>query len=168
MWVGTRANGLNKVNLDNWLVTKYDAARFPEFANNGIRCLYTYSADELLIGTENGVFIFNTKIEKLRKVFPLRVGERFFKTIKSIHRDQKQRLWLATDGGGVAVLDTQYKMIRNFSTEDGISNNVVYGILRQNDTSYWMSSNAGICNLIWNEGKFNPGARMSKRATMMS
>ncbi|MBK7689755.1 MAG: histidine kinase [Bacteroidetes bacterium] len=163
MWVGTRANGLNKVNLDNWEVTKYDENRFPEFANNGVRCLYTYKTDELLIGTEEGVFIFNTKSEKLRKVFPLRSSERTFKTIKSIHRDQKQRFWLATDGGGVAVLDTQYKMIRNFSTEDGISNNVVYGILRQNDTSYWMSSNAGICNLIWNEASLTPGANVKTR-----
>ena len=163
MWVGTRSNGLNKVNLDNWLVTKYDASRFPEFVDNGVRCLYTYRADELLIGTENGVFIFNTKSEKLRKVFPLRIGERSFKTIKSIHRDHQQRCWLATDGGGVAILDTQFKMIRNFNTEDGIGNNVVYGILKQNDSSYWMSSNAGICNVLWNEASLTHGGAIKTR-----
>lgn len=151
MWAGTRDNGLNKINLATGIITKYEAPQFPALEKNGIRCLYNFNNNEILLGTEMGLFIFYVREEKLQKVFPLNASEAAFKGIKSIFKDYKNRHWLATDGGGIVVLEKNYQFVKNFSTIHGLGNNVIYGILPQNDTSFWISSNAGICNIIWNE-----------------
>lgn len=151
MWIGTRQNGLNKVDLRTNLITQYNKDRYPDFAENGVRCIYNFKAGELILGTEKGLFLFDIKNEKLQKIFPLNENEGSFKSIKSIYTDYKHRYWIATDGGGIVILDNHFKVLRNFNTNNGLNNNVVYGILPQNDSSLWISTNAGICNIIWNE-----------------
>ncbi|MCC7028881.1 MAG: histidine kinase, partial [Chitinophagaceae bacterium] len=158
MWIGTRENGLNKIDLQTNLVTQYDASRYPEFSNNGIRCLYQFRPHEMMVGTEKGLFSFDTENDKLVKVFPLNERENSYKSIKCIYIDCKKRYWIATDGGGIAVLDQQYKLLKNFNAGNGLNNNVVYGILPQNDSSFWISTNAGICNIIWNENNIYKNA----------
>lgn len=151
MWIGTRENGINKVNLTTNVVTQYDAKTYAEFHENGIRCMYQYQPDEVVIGTEKGIFTFDIKNEKLKKVFPLKEEENSFKSVKSIYVDYKKRFWVATDGGGIVVLNQSFALLKNFNSNSGLNNNVVYGILPQNDSSLWISTNAGICKIVWNE-----------------
>ncbi|MBK6331263.1 MAG: histidine kinase [Bacteroidetes bacterium] len=151
IWVGTRENGLNKVNEKGDQITQYDKASYPEFIENGIRCMYQFKPDELLLGTEKGLFVFDIAKAKIKKVFPLTDKESSFKSIKSVFTDVKKRFWLATDGGGIVILDKNYGILKNFNTNNGLNNNVVYGILPQNDSSFWISTNAGLCNICWNE-----------------
>ena len=111
MWVGTRDNGLNKIDLATGIITKFEAPQFPALEKNGIRCLYNFNANEILMGTEKGLFIFYVREEKLQKLFPLNATEAAFKGIKSIFKDYKNRYWLATDGGGIVVLEKTYKFV---------------------------------------------------------
>lgn len=69
IWVGTRENGLNKVNEKGDQITQYDKASYPEFIENGIRCMYQFKPDELLLGTEKGLFVFDIAKAKIKKYF---------------------------------------------------------------------------------------------------
>ncbi|MEZ5045548.1 MAG: histidine kinase [Chitinophagaceae bacterium] len=150
IWIGTRENGLNKYDTHTQIITQYSANTYPIFANNGLRCLYK-TQDDLLIGTEKGLYILHTKTNQIKPCFPISKNHSSYKSIKSIYEDYKGRLWLGTDGAGIVILNKKYELIKSFSTNDVLVNNVVYGILPQSDTNLWISTNAGISNIIWNE-----------------
>jgi signal transduction histidine kinase len=55
--------------------------------------------------------------------------------------------WFGTLGGGLNRLDVATGDIRFFTDRDGLANNVVYGILEDDDGLLWMSTNHGLSRL---------------------
>jgi signal transduction histidine kinase/ligand-binding sensor domain-containing protein/ActR/RegA family two-component response regulator len=53
-------------------------------------------------------------------------------------------LWVGTNGGGLNRLDKRTGRFTRFSTTDGLPNNVIYGLLADDDGQLWMSTNKGI------------------------
>jgi signal transduction histidine kinase/ligand-binding sensor domain-containing protein/CheY-like chemotaxis protein len=53
-------------------------------------------------------------------------------------------LWVGTNGGGLNKLDKRTGKVRRYTTEHGLPNNVVYGILADDDGQLWMSTNKGL------------------------
>ena len=53
-------------------------------------------------------------------------------------------LWVGTNGGGLNRLDKRTGRFTRFSTADGLPNNVIYGLLADDDGQLWMSTNKGI------------------------
>ncbi|RMG83700.1 MAG: hypothetical protein D6714_09300, partial [Bacteroidetes bacterium] len=71
------------------------------------------------------------------------------------------QLWIGTKGGGINVFDTQTAQCQHITTETGLLNNVVYGILPGNTFAgqdkwdeFWCSSNRGLAKIKM--GKSNP------------
>ncbi|MBI3189089.1 MAG: hypothetical protein HYZ33_00415 [Ignavibacteriales bacterium] len=58
-------------------------------------------------------------------------------------------LWIGTDGGGLNRFDKRSGVFTHFTTENGLPNNVVYGIFSDRSGNLWMSTNRGLC-------RFNP------------
>ena len=61
-------------------------------------------------------------------------------------------LWLGTRGGGLIRFNYQTLEVDHFTEKDGLSNNVVYGIVPDSFGYLWMSTNRGLC-------RFNPRNR---------
>lgn len=53
-------------------------------------------------------------------------------------------MWVATKGGGLNKMDLKTKKFIRFSKEDGLPDNVIYGILSDEDSNIWGSTNKGI------------------------
>lgn len=71
--------------------------------------------------------------------------------IKSILEDPDQPeryLWIGTSGG-LNKFDYRAKTFEHFTEADGLPNEVVYGILPDNDNNLWLSTNKGL-------SRFNP------------
>ena len=58
--------------------------------------------------------------------------------------DPSAYLWIGTKGGGLNKLDKDSGIITHFKKEDGLPNNVVYGILPDNEGHIWISTNKGL------------------------
>ena len=56
-------------------------------------------------------------------------------------------LWVGTNGGGLHRLDKRTGTFTHFGTEDGLPNEVIYGLLADEDGDLWMSTNKGIARL---------------------
>lgn len=54
-------------------------------------------------------------------------------------------LWIGTSGQGLCLLDKLTGQIRQFSTRQGLPNNVIYAIRPDHQGHLWLSSNRGIC-----------------------
>jgi ligand-binding sensor domain-containing protein/two-component sensor histidine kinase len=68
-------------------------------------------------------------------------------------------LWIGTKGGGLNRLDKATGKFAHYTTTDGLPNNVVYGILPDNDGNLWLSTNKGL-------SKFNPVRKTFRNFTV--
>ncbi len=55
-------------------------------------------------------------------------------------------LWLATQSSGLNRFDTKTNTATHFTKADGLADNHVYGLLKDENGTLWMSSNGGITN----------------------
>ena len=147
-----------------WIGTKnYFSKLVDELHGHFIHFQYTERAiDELVrpqihqdkegrfwIGTDNGLLRFdlNTHIFYAYRNDPLRINSLSNNDIKSIHPDPDEPeriLWLGTAGGGLNRFDIEREDFRYFTIEDGLPNNVVYGILADENGYLWLSTNKGL------------------------
>lgn len=163
IWAGTRANGINIINKQTKLIKKITPELYPEFVENGIRTMILSKSKKVLVGTEKGLYEIDPITLKSIKLFPKNNDVRYnsFQSIKTIYQDNKNRTWLGTFGGGIAVLSPTYDLIKNLNTDNYLLNNVVYAILPENDTTIWISSNFGISKIIHNEKSFTKDGRFT-------
>jgi ligand-binding sensor domain-containing protein/serine phosphatase RsbU (regulator of sigma subunit) len=54
------------------------------------------------------------------------------------------KIWVGTDGSGLAFLDPKTGAFRQFTERDGLANNVVYGLLFDGQGRLWASTNKGL------------------------
>lgn len=67
-------------------------------------------------------------------------------------------LWIGTNGAGFCRFEMETGRCIRFSDKDGLLNNVVYGILSDNNGNLWMSTNKGV-------SCFNPENQMFRNFT---
>jgi signal transduction histidine kinase/CheY-like chemotaxis protein/AraC-like DNA-binding protein len=60
-------------------------------------------------------------------------------------------LWVCTKGGGINRMDKASETFLRYSKKDGLPNNVVYGILADDDGNIWGSTNKGLFCMIANK-----------------
>jgi ligand-binding sensor domain-containing protein len=56
----------------------------------------------------------------------------------------KKYLWIGTGGSGLNRMDMLKGKSINYLIKDGLPNNVIYGILNDDDGNLWMSTNKGL------------------------
>ncbi len=62
-------------------------------------------------------------------------------------------LWIGTRGGGLHRLDTRNMTFSYLNTKNGLPNDVIYGILNDDDGNLWMSSNKGLIRYNTSNGQ---------------
>ena len=63
-------------------------------------------------------------------------------------------LWIGTKGGGLNKFDLTTKKFKRYSLSDGLPNDVIYGILSDEDGNLWMSTNKGISMFNIGQNRF--------------
>lgn len=80
------------------------------------------------------------------------------KYILSLLPDPKmpdKRLWIGTKGSGINILDLDTEKFSYLMTDQGLPNNVVYGILSDGEENLWCSTNRGLARIdISNQDQF--------------
>ncbi|MEG1255795.1 two-component regulator propeller domain-containing protein [Clostridium sp.] len=74
-------------------------------------------------------------------------------SIRSIAEDENGNLWIGTNCG-LRKFNKSKGEFTNYTTQDGLPNNTVYGVLLDDDGNPWMSTNNGISKLDVNTGEF--------------
>ncbi len=70
-------------------------------------------------------------------------------------------IWLGTYGEGLFLFQPQKDVLINLSMKNGLPNNVVYGILKDKQNNYWVSTNKGLC-LVNYEGGREPNLKVRR------
>lgn len=75
-------------------------------------------------------------------------------SIRTIAEDSKGYIWVGTSGG-LCKINKDKDEITRYSTEDGLPNNTIYGILIDEEDNPWVSTNLGISKYNVKENSFN-------------
>ncbi|MCB0770766.1 MAG: hypothetical protein KDC00_10220, partial [Flavobacteriales bacterium] len=69
-------------------------------------------------------------------------------------QEPERYLWIGTNGGGLDRFDKQTHRFTNYAAQEGLPNNVVYGILSDASGDLWMSTNKGLSRFTPSTGTF--------------
>ena len=71
--------------------------------------------------------------------------------IEAICKDNSEKLWIGTNSGGLNLLNEKTGTLINYTREQGLPNNVIFGILEDKHGNLWLSTNQEL-------SKFDPKA----------
>ncbi len=150
IWLGTRGGGLNYFDLktEKFSAFRYNVNDANTLRSDFIRCLYDDNKGNLWIGTEGGGFsIFNKNTQAIKNYKNILAEENGLNnnTVRCIYIQDGNYVWLGTDGGGLNLYDIASDKFYHYTVDDGLPNNVIYGILPDKKGYLWMSTNNGIC-----------------------
>jgi signal transduction histidine kinase/ligand-binding sensor domain-containing protein/DNA-binding response OmpR family regulator len=105
------------------------------------------------VGTSHGLSHFNPNNNQFTNYIndPSKTNSLSNNLVKSILEDPKEPetyLWIGTSGG-LNKFNYRTGEFRHYTVQDGLPNEVIYGILPDNDGNLWLSTNKGL-------SRFNP------------
>ncbi len=138
--------GLLQLTNDEWKPT---ALKSTLPLNDAVTALLPLTKDSIFIATlKNGLFIFHeNKIAKLPFAnSPLFENERIY----SATQINNEWLALATNNGGVYIIDHKGAIIQRFSKAEGLQNNNVLSVFSDNQSNLWLGLDTGIDFIAYN------------------
>jgi len=163
IWLGS-SNGIYIINKATKKVVHYKnfIANDSTQTKNVVRTMALNENQELWLGTDGDGLI---KVLNYQTIEDLKFTSFVYsaKNKSSISNDivlsilpEKNYLWLGTFGGGLNYFNTKTcKVEIVFTEKDGLSNNSVYGIVKDENQNLWLSTNNGLNCFTRNENKFN-------------
>jgi len=162
LWIATE-NGLQMHDLQDNRIVSYmrSSSGLP---NNEVKSLVVDDNNILWIGTGNGLASFNGT---RWNVFN-RENSRIVDTdINSIAFDSRKRLWIATDDGGISVLDGSNW--QSYTSEDSpLLSDEVMQVLVLPDGTIWLAADGGTVRItgdIWTVYTDLSGSRPPRNST---
>jgi signal transduction histidine kinase/ligand-binding sensor domain-containing protein/DNA-binding response OmpR family regulator len=158
IWIGSYDNGLFLVQEEQGRV-QFTAAgelfkNYPKDAFHKIRHLAQDAAGNLWIGTTNGLLLLNRNGQAATQsyaVYRKIAGDKNSlgnNDIQFVYRDAKNRMWLATSGGGFceAIGDNPFEHLqfRNYTTRDGMPNDYVLSCAEDAHGKLWLATENGL------------------------
>lgn len=154
VWFSERysKNGVNLYRFNSEL-SVLDTFKFPiDRAKYKYRFVSDWTFDKegkLWLGTMNGVFSLDQETGKWQhfKGEPSEGKGLSGNQVLSVCFDplQDSILWVGTEGSGLNRLNILNGTVTEFTTEDGLPNNVIYAIQADEYNNIWMSTNYGLC-----------------------
>jgi len=157
IWILGNNSQLVRYDVAKRTAQKFDLSAFTGFKEFGFVMMEDVN-DHIWVGTPHGLIrgIPNQANESLSfSLFKNNPSNRRSLNNNAIlcllddDRDQGRSLWVGTRGGGLNLLNKETGACIHYTPADGLPNDVVYGILQDEQGCLWLSTNSGL-------SKFNP------------
>ena len=137
LWAGTY-NGLNKIDVNGRIIATYSTEVAPELKDDRILSLIKVTPDKLWIGTQAlGIFELNTRTDQIKHI------EATASQVQALYIDEEGYIWVGSYSG-LVKMSANGDELRSYRVQDGLPNDVVYGILEDEEHNLWLSTNSGI------------------------
>lgn len=149
VWTANLNYGLSKLLPDgkSFKTYRYKSDDPKTITQDRLTVLFEDSKGNFWIGTSNeGLNLFDREKEEVVKVYredDLDSTSIISSRVLSFCEDSKGRLWVGT-AEGLSFFNYDNQTFTNFTSQDGLPNNVIYGILEDEQGRLWMSTNNGI------------------------
>ncbi|PWN05771.1 hypothetical protein DDZ15_11270 [Rhodohalobacter mucosus] len=149
-WIAN-GGGLDLYDTESETYTKINVA--PEGQDNEPIVLDVYEDPEnqvLWLGTSTGLIRYNmsARTSELFSYNPKDTTSISDDVIFSVVPQESEPgiLWLATQNAGLNRFDTRTNTATHFTMADGLADDHIYGMLKDENGTLWMSSNGGLTN----------------------
>lgn len=156
LWVGTEG-GLRHFTpgTGRWRSYRHDPADSTSLSNNFVYRVFLDRRQRLWVGTGGGGLCLledgaagRFRTFRADERVPGRLTSPF---VRDIAEDRRGRLWVGTEGGGLCQLvDEQRGRFTSIREAQGLPEDVVYGVLEDEQGRLWLSSNKGLA-------RYDPG-----------
>ncbi len=154
LWFGSRSSfshyDITSGEITNWNypITVYQAPYF------FLQHIYRDSKGIFWLGTTNGLFRLDTSKNSWKHYVQTQnnttsLSNNVIFSILPDPQEPAKILWIGTNGGGLNKFSIKSGQFINYTTEHGLPNDVVYGILGDAENNLWLSTNFGL-------SRFNP------------
>lgn len=176
LWVGTRFGGLDRFNHVNgtFIHHTFQAADPFSLSDNHVRAIAEDGEGTLWVGTGNGLNRMDLETRQFMRFFhdPANPDTIASSQINALLWDPDGCLWIGLNLAGLDRLDLKTMQIRHYTERDGLPNDTVNAIVRDDEGFLWLSTNRGLSrfdpktetfrNYDLEDGlpgnEFNPGA----------
>ncbi|GEO04505.1 hybrid sensor histidine kinase/response regulator [Adhaeribacter aerolatus] len=152
--LGSMHDGRVWVILQNTGLGFYDSTRNAiELVNESIKhanCMAVDASQNLWIGTDNGLYKFDTR-KRTFKSYGEGAGLLSQKRVVDLTFENATKLWIATDGGGINVLDTEEDQFMYPYTNVGkkdLTSYAITSLLKDKAGRWWIGTQRGGVNII--------------------
>lgn len=156
LWIGT-LGGISRYDQDTQAFMEVFSGNTETKITN-VGCLLFDAENSLWVGSRHGLYHLQSKDGHFEEINVTRftysqekAGSISGNYIISIEQDSDGALWVGTYGQGLNRMHHQGDSIwfESFTTADGLSNTVIYGILEDKNKDLWLSTDYGL-------SRFNP------------
>lgn len=154
LWVGVQDAGLVLFAKQKGKVKSLYNVKNSELLNDNVRFIKKDSHGNLWIGVDGGISKFNLKDHTFTNYSKNEGIECNFTT--GILED-KEGYWISTFDGGLYFLDKKLpegRNIKKFTMKDGLPDNCIYGVVKDNHGWFWLPTNKGVCRWDQKSNKF--------------
>ena len=138
------STGFTILDLDGKVVKHYDTQN-SSICSNSVFCIIKYDDGILLIGTANGLVLFDMQSEQFTSVksFSKSGNSLLSNNIKGLFEDNSGTIWVATTMG-LAKLDRFRKPIDITLVTNSEGEELIYDVKRISEREFWMATENGI------------------------
>ena len=144
LWIGT-LNGINKLNLSNRKFVAYQNR--PGIRGDIGNSIFAISMDKdgnIWTGTRGGLFILTADQEVKEYRHWLRGSDKRGDAIRSVCKDNKDRMWIGTEKGTLETLDLRTGRFRAIPIDTHWRANPVYVIRQDSGGILWLGTLEGL------------------------
>lgn len=149
LWIGTNGGGLDRFDRKTGEFYHYlnDPDTTDSLSGNQIWDIMEDRTGRLWIGTGGGgISVLDQETGKFSRFMhdpddPTSLGDT---DVFSIYEDREGTIWIGTYGSGLDRFDLTLGEFKHYRESDGLPNNVVYGILEDEQGYLWLSTNLGL------------------------
>ena len=149
IWIGTLGSGLQRFNPENGQFTTFNNSIKQQLSSEFISSICLGKNDRLILGTAIGLTIFDIKNEHFEILQSNRRGDQFFTNLNVNHvfEDSRGLIWIGTRNG-LNIWDPKQDKITQLYKSDGLADNVISGIVEDNQHNMWITTSNGISNIM--------------------
>jgi PAS domain S-box-containing protein len=149
LWVGTWNGGLDKFDREKEVFHhyKHNPDNHHSLSRNYITNLYLDRSRTLWVSTwGGGINKYNRAADNFVRYLHEANNPNSLSSnnVFAIHEDHTGMLWVATDGMGLNKFNRKENKWTCYSTEHGLLNETIYGILEDEKGNLWLSTNKGL------------------------
>ncbi|MEA2043314.1 MAG: two-component regulator propeller domain-containing protein [Bacteroidota bacterium] len=157
--LGTRKFGLNIYNRKtgkNKILTKSNSG----LSDNNIHSISEDRNGNILLGTENGIYIFDKKtyaVEDFERLIPVNFGTMLHNNrITDIVHDTLNRYWIATFNGLFLIDNNNIFVFSEDKSDRFIPGDEVFNILETETGEIWIATQKGVGRYVPSDMTFKP------------
>lgn len=157
IWIGTQESGLLSFDKSTGKFTPVAELNMTgKLAGVHVNSILEDSQGILWIGSyNNGMFRFNPQTHQITHLFQSdKPGSIKGNHVFQIFQDSQKRIWIATNGGGLCLYIPKSDTFKTWTTEDGLPNNTIKGILEDAHQNLWLATNEGLSEFLVRTNSF--------------